>query len=78
MRWVMLDNLRVQENEPPLHWPAIRSLVTGKRKDHRPIDIEPLEDEPGTWLITNGRHRVMAAVILGKSHIRCQVHRANV
>lgn len=76
--WVMLSNLCVSDNEPPMYWPAVRDYVENGTSDKRPIEITPIPGHPGKWRITNGRHRYVAALLRGDSHVRARVHPPNV
>jgi hypothetical protein len=74
-KWIPLSDLTISDNEPPMSWQAVRDLVLGMRVDNRPVEIVPLPGIDGKWRITNGRHRFVAAMMRGKSHIRCQERR---
>lgn len=69
-----LHVLLVQPDEPPMHLPAVASLVDGTRTDTRPIEVEAV---PGTphYVIRNGRHRFMAAAALALPDVECVIRR---
>ncbi len=68
--------LLVQDDEPPLHLPAVLSLVLGEREDDRPILVEPVAGTP-FFRIRNGRHRFVAALALQRATVRCQIREAS-
>lgn len=55
-----------------MHLPAVAALIAGERVDDRPIEVEPV---PGTphYVIRNGRHRLLAALIAGHADVPCQL-----
>ncbi|MEK6443604.1 hypothetical protein [Pseudonocardia sp. T1-2H] len=67
---VAVHRLVIGPDHPPgLHLPGVLSLVDGSRQDDRPLEVAPLGDD--LWEIRNGRHRFMAAVVTGRSHLAC-------
>lgn len=47
-------------------------LTLGAHTDDRPLEVEAIPDTD-LWLIRNGRHRYISALLAGTPHLLCQV-----
>lgn len=69
---IPVSALLVQDDEPPLHLPAVLALVSGERQDGRPLEVEPIPETP-FFRIRNGRHRFVAALAEQRATVRCEI-----
>lgn len=54
----------------PMHPPSVLDLLEGRRVDDRPLEVEPVHGTP-YFVIRNGRHRFLAAVLAALPLVRC-------
>lgn len=70
-----IDSLLFGENVPAgMDWSVIGLWVCRLRKTAEPCDPPVIVGRiPGSdfWRITDGRHRVVASLIAGRTHVKC-------
>lgn len=69
-----LDALLFGPNVPAgMDWSVIGLWVCRLRKTAAPVDppiiVTPVSEGPRIWRVHDGRHRTMAAIIAGRTHI---------
>lgn len=82
---IPLDRLLFPPNPPAgMDWAVVGSLVTELRKTPRPCDppilvrpercaCTPADCPAHFWRITDGRHRFVAALFAGRTHIEAEL-----
>jgi hypothetical protein len=68
---VSVGRLLIGDDHAPIDPAHIAALVVGEKVDDRLIEIRPVGTQPPAYVIVNGRHRFLAAVLAGERRVAC-------
>lgn len=70
-----IDPFKIRTEQESLYLPALKKKIQGKFKGHNP-DIPIVYKNGKSYYVTDGNHRVCAALLLGNKRIRVLLHEA--
>lgn len=70
-----LHEIHLKPNLPcGLNVLTLMAITAVLRNSHHPVEPVLVRKEDGHWLLVDGRHRYMAALIAGRESIACKEH----